>query len=180
MVLSSSCNLWHPTTIYMVIIPNTCWREKRERKKNKISLRHAMLMIKIGRIFVASCVHIIFRLFIKVRVKDIRWLLLVKSHTNVSHFCLIERESYVHVISKGKKATRRKWNKKKSKKQLLNILLEATRYGRWEKKVGDVSEQMMDRYRVCAPDALYNIENVLEERRKNAMGMREKYIEREC
>lgn len=49
-----------------------------------------------------------------------------------------------------------------------------------KKKVGDVSEQMMDRYRVCAPDALYNIENVLEERRKNAMGMREKYIEREC
>ena len=43
-----------------------------------------------------------------------------------------------------------------------------------KKKVGDVSEQMMDRYRVCAPDALYNIENVLEERRKNAMGMREK------
>lgn len=81
---------------------------------------------------------------------------------------------------KRQKSHKEEMKQEEVEETIIEHIIGSNKIWKMRKKVGDVSEQMMDRYRVCAPDALYNIENVLEERRKNAMGMREKYIEREC
>lgn len=132
-----------------------------------MSRPYAMVIISEGFLWHLVCILFLDSSSSQVRVKDIRWLLLmllllVKSHTNVTHFLpslLLRLCNFNRLEATRRKRRNNYWTYYWKQQDMKD-----------EKKVGDVSEQMMDRYRVCAPDALYNIENVLEESRKNAMG----------